>query len=748
MIAIAGRARAQPASASSAASPSATGDAAKPVLVAPKLLDAPDIPYPEGATGDGVVILELQIDTAGAVASTKVLEGKEPFATAAANGARAFRFAPATRDGAPIKAKIHYRLAFTAPPPPAPEPPPETPKSPAEKGQTAAPPPKKKTAVAEEVTEIEVVGEKRAPTVTSLSRAEVRELPGAFGDPFRALESMPGVTPIVSGLPFFYVRGAPPGNVGYFLDGVRVPYLYHVGLGPSVIHPAMVDRVDLYPGGYPAQFGRYAGGIVSGEATQPRFDAHGEGNIRVFDAGAMVESGFAGGKGTILLGGRYSYTAAILTLIAKDTVLDYRDFQARVTYDVTSRDRLTAFGFGSYDLLAQKQPGGLNVIFGSEFYRLDLRWDHTFAKNSTLRVATTIGWDQTKLGNERNARDRMIAPRIEFRHAFSSHALLRAGVDATSDAYTATPPQYADPDDPTVQQANALFPSRTDYAGGAYADVLLTPSPGIEVTPGLRADFFRQGDVTKFAIDPRLAMRFKVSDRVKIVHAYGVAHQAPSFVVPVPGLQPASLANGLQSAYQASAGVEVALPEEVNATLTGFYNAFFDMTDALGTSSNLGDAALQDQRSRGRAIGLELFVRRRLTKRLGGFLSYTVSRSTRDVNGQTFVASFDRSHVASAALAYDLGRRWRFGSRFTFYTGAPIVRSGGGLLPPPPTLSPDRDPAFYRIDLRVEKRWQLAGTAWISVVAEMLNATFHKETISNNAIGPVTIPSIGVEGGF
>ena len=35
---------------------------------------------------------------------------------------------------------------------------------------------------------------------------------------------MPGVTPFASGVPFFFVRGAPPGNVGYFLDGVRVPH--------------------------------------------------------------------------------------------------------------------------------------------------------------------------------------------------------------------------------------------------------------------------------------------------------------------------------------------------------------------------------------------------------------------------------------------------------------------------------------------------------------------------------------------
>lgn len=44
-------------------------------------------------------------------------------------------------------------------------------------------------------------GEARAGGIF-ISQAEVRQLPGAFGDPFRAIEALPGVTPIVSGLPF------------------------------------------------------------------------------------------------------------------------------------------------------------------------------------------------------------------------------------------------------------------------------------------------------------------------------------------------------------------------------------------------------------------------------------------------------------------------------------------------------------------------------------------------------------------
>jgi hypothetical protein len=105
--------------------------------------------------------------------------------------------------------------------------------------------------------------------------------------------------------------------------------------------------------------------------------------------------------------------------------------------------------------------------------------------------------------------------------------------------------------------------------------------------------------------------------------------------------------------------------------------------------------------------------------------------------------------VANAALAFDLGRNWRAGTRFTIYTGTPVLPpSNNGLIPPQRSLSPDRDPAFYRLDLRLEKRWNLGARTWISFVAEIMNATLHKEVVQGQTIGPVTIPSIGAEGGF
>ena len=731
-----------------------------PAIVPPHLAMQPDVAYPPNAKGDASVVLRLTINADGSVRDAQTSDGDEPFASAAVHAAQTWRFEPATRDGQPVSSIVRFAVSFVEPQPvetvlpqvgttnPSVDTGADSPPAPA---STQPRPKTTNAAAAPDDLEITVQGARLAPAVSSFSRAEVRQLPGAFGDPFRAIEAMPGVTPIVSGLPFFYVRGAPPGNVGYFLDGIRVPYLYHVGLGPSVVHPGMVDRVDLYPGGYPASFGRYAGGIVAGEVTAPRTDLHGEANIRLFDLGAIAETGFADHRGTVLLGGRYSYTAAILSLISPGVKLDYRDYQARVTYDITPHDRVTAFGFGSYDLLGQTTNGIYATAFGSEFYRLDLRHDHDFGHSTTLRTAVTLGYDQTIVGDARNAKDRMIAVRTILHHPLSHDVTWRAGADITVDGFTADKAKYGDPEDPGIIRFNNIFPPRTDTATGAWSDLVIQAGPRLELTPGLRADVYMSGGASIPAVDPRLAGKFKVTDRIRIVHAYGLAHQPPSFVVPIPGLTPGDLKGGLQSAFQTSAGVEIDLPESTTATATVFHNAFYQMNDALGNRSNTttgGFGNALTQRARGEAYGFEFFLHRRLNKRLGGFLTYTLSRTTRTLPYSKFPSAFDRTHVANVVLAYDLGRNWRAGTRLVFYTGTPVITPTRGTVVAQPTLSDSRNPAFYRVDFRFEKRWKLSQTAWISFIAEVMNVTLSKETYNSTQIGPVTIPSIGAEAGF
>ncbi|MRG92360.1 TonB family protein [Polyangium spumosum] len=739
-----------------------------PVLVPPRPLAALEAAYPEvpGLTGEADVVLDVTVAADGSVKEARIFSGDAPFTDAATRAAPGWRFEPATRDGKPIPARIRVLVHFTPPEPAAEEPAAEA----AAPGKTPAPKPAGPAPI-----EVIALGERRAAGTSSLGRAEVRVLPGAFGDPFRAIESLPGVTPIFSGLPFFYIRGAPPGNVGYYLDNVRVPYLYHLALGPSVVNPAIVDRVDLYPGGYPAQYGRFAGGIVAGETTKPKGELHGEANIRVFDAGAMVETPI-GDRATVMAGGRFSYTAAALSLLAPDTTLNYWDYQARATFDVTPTDRLTLFAFGAHDYLGAIEGGEEQGLFDVQFHRIDLRYDKDISPRTRLRQAISFGYDRTAVGGQEGiyARDFLFSARSQILHRRSETLLLRAGVDANYDHYDLVVGGNVDPEegDQTQTFLDQFFPPRQDIAVGFYADAVLDAGRGVEFTPGARIDLWGSGGVTALSADVRLAMKVPILPRMKLVSAMGLAHQPPGFVLPVPGISIGRLAGGLQRSVQTSTGLDVKLPWGFEATGTFFLNGFFNMSDALDTASrgiqqgpvgpgggppggppenDDGGPNQLAERALGTAVGLELYIRRKLTERLGGYIAYTLSRSSRSLNFSSGPAQFDRTHVLNGAVSWDAGKGWRLGSRLVFYTGLPVTPANAAIW------GKSRTDPFFRIDARIEKRWNLKKRGWVSLVIEMLNATLSTEQTGIECkrnecepqeIGPVTVPSIGVEGGL
>lgn len=723
-------------------------------VVFPVLLPHEPPPYPEGAHGDAEAILVLVVSSEGEVIAVDVEKGEPPFSEVAREAARRFRYRPATRAGKAVPAKVRVLITFHEPSL-APDPGSDAASSPAPSARPVpsitppllAPLPSVPTGPGAGASqEVRVAGVRREPGLTaSFTRNEVREIPGSFGDPFRALEVMPGVTPIISGLPFFYVRGSPPGNVGYMLDGIRVPYLYHVGLGPSVIHPGIVDRVDLYGGGYPARYGRYAGGIVAAETTEPHFEPHAEWNVRLFDAGALAETGFAGDRGSIAVGGRYSYTAAVISLLAPRAVLDYRDYQLRATYRVSPADTLSVFSFGAYDLFGEKHTNGvLDVAFGAEFYRADVRWDHKLEDGGRVRTAVTLGYDRSLLGEDRVARTRSIASRFEVTKPASEEVTVRAGADVEFRAYDTE--LLGDSDSNESEQLARIFPTRNDVDAGLRVDMVYRPSRRFEVVPGLRGDLYTSGGVSAFGVDPRIATKVWLTEHVRLLQAHGIAAQPPSFVAPVPGLGIAGLAGGLQRAIQTSAGVEADLPLEFTGSATAFRNVTLHLTDFLTSAArfNDSDARLFDRRATGDAYGLEFFVRRPLTRRFSALASYTLSRATQREANVVSTGAYDRTHVLNVAGMLDLGKHWRFAAKFVTYSGNPQLF--GSSDSPTGKVEDGRSDAFYRLDFRLEKRWILGPKRHISAILEVINTTLNKEHINDQAIGPITIPSLGVEG--
>ncbi|HEY5958424.1 MAG TPA: TonB-dependent receptor, partial [Polyangiaceae bacterium] len=593
---------------------------------------------------------------------------------------------------------------------------------------------------------LEVVVEAMRPayTVGVVTRAESREIPGTFGDPLRAIESSAGVTPIFSGVPFFFVRGAPPGNVGFFLDGVRVPLLYHAVLGPSVVHPALIERVELHRGAPPANFGRYAGAIVNAEVRPPLTRAGGEANVRIFDAGGLIESPFANGRGHALVGGRYSYTGLLVSLLT-DAKIAYWDYQTKVDYATSAHQRIGVFAFGAYDRFAA-QDGTVERGGGTQFHRVDVRYDID-ASHSKTRVALTTGIDRTgspsgaltsKLLGFRSATEQRLHPQVSMNY----------GSDVTMERYDL----QIDATTAEAHDISTLFPNRTDVLGSVYGQLQFTPTPWLALSPGVRVDAYRIHGATATAVDPRFAATLRPNRTFYTAYTVGVTNQPPNYVPQVPAATIGTLQGGLQRALSMSTTVGANLPLDMGIALTGFRSEYYNLLDPIGRDKDWSfDANNLTHRDRGMAYGLELELRRAMTRRIGGFLSATLSRTERSNGNFETLSAFDRTLVLSAALGVDLGYRIRAGGRLAYYSGIP----GQTYLGAGTTFDGgQRSRPYYRADLRLERRWPIAGRGYWALVAEMLNATMSKEITSrkcgtlgctDEVSGPIAIPSIGFE---
>jgi TonB family protein len=727
-----------------------------PAITPPRALSV-DISYPEGASAAGTVILELTVDASGAVSDAQVVSGDEALRASALEQAGAFRFEPARRDGRAVAARIRIALQFTPPEPVEPVPAPLGP-APSQSARSPARAPAPSGAPLE----VTVLGERgrERPGSVSLKQEDARLLPGSFGDPLRSIEAQPGVVPVVSGLPTFFIRGAPPANVGFFFDGIELPILYHAFFGPSVIHPNLIERVDFYAGAAPASLGRFAGPVVAVSPRPFSSEPHASASVRAIDAGAYAESGSAimgceAGSArecppaAVRAALRYSYAGLVLSLLS-DAELRYWDYQVQAKAPLGQRDSVGVLAFGAYDLFRAPQASTKSGAAIS-FHRLDVRWDHRLGSTGRLRVALTGGDDRSAGASDDSSvlTDRSLRLRGELDRRFSRQVALHAGLDARLDHFgLETSPRRLDYPD-----YSALFPTRTDAVSGGYLVLELEPVTGIAVTPSLRADVYSSGGVQALGVDPRVAATFQLSRALSVEHSLGMLHQRPNFAAQVPGAQVADLSGGLQWALLASSGVRYRFPQDISASATVFRSGYFNALDPIGAGRDFTvDRTSIDRRSTISALGLELMLTRALSKRLGGFLSYTLSRSTVSLERTSSPSGFDRTHVLQAGLSYEVARRIRLGARSVFYTGIPELNLEGS----PHFESARRGRPFFRLDLRAEKRFSIGQHGYLDVVAEVLNATSTREVVRldcgevcrERTAGPVTLPSIGIEAGF
>ena len=366
-----------------------------------------------------------------------------------------------------------------------------------------------------------------------VSGEEARAVAGTSGDPLRVIASLPGVQQIIWPASVYVVRGANPGNTGFYLDGVRVPALFHIALGPSVIHPYLIAGVDSIRAPIPPTTA-----VSSRESWRrarrppPADRVHASADVTVYDAGGIMTAPWNKGRGTVAVAARYSYTGALFSLLAADSTLRYGDYQLRVDHPLAG-GQATVFAFGALDELGWRN---LNVpeYASLQFHRMDMRWRRARG-GGRLLAAATIGadWSRSTLFDRPiRARGLSVAPRLYYDRPLGVVDVL-VGADAIAQDFDAAVPDFG-------RRPSDLGRSRQALTVGAHATLTLHAGPRLNIAPGIRGDFFAEQGVRRSIAQPRLDVAFHATDRLTLGRTAGASRRCPA----CPSASPASSRSG------------------------------------------------------------------------------------------------------------------------------------------------------------------------------------------------------------
>jgi TonB family protein len=804
-------------------------------LVPPELVTPSPAPYPEElrlAPIAGTVHLELLVGETGAVEEIAVAKGAHPILDrAAAEAARKLVFTPATVDGKPLAVRLRYQYEFVAPPPV---------RSGTLAGEVRTKGTRRSIAgaallegdqlIAEtspegrfslemsegshrirvrapghaelEVTETLTAGQRvevlyrleplvSEPYTTivrderpraevarhSLAGQELREVPGTMGDPFRAIMLLPGVSTLASGLAYPVVRGSQPAATGFFVDGIQVPFLYHMGIGHAVLHPEFIGVVDFYPGSAPVRYGRFLGGIVDGQISRPRDDRfRASVYADLINAGLLLDTPIPGTPTNVTLSGRFSYTGWLVGRVVDWTSgptspvpqLEFWDYQARAEHRLPNNGRLRLVALGASDTFGvdNPEPERIDAALRMLFHRVDLRYEQPLGRG---RWQAGVTWGHDALGSDFHERGALLADhklrvnlvrgRVGWNAALMESAEVSVGLDLEHRRARNTLVADARPGE-LGGEFNAIAEPRTFATfTGLYGEAHWKTTRALTLTGGIRGDIWHlNGARQRHSADPRLSARYALGEAFTLKGGAAIVHQPPTMLFNVPVADLALLQYGLQEAAVVEAGAEARVLPGLEVSLDAYYSHItraleLDAFRVLQNSRTLGLLA-NGLVTWGRAYGVELMLRHPLGQNWFGWLSYSLQRATRY---ETFTRfddqqnplgrvsaevpfAFDQTHVLNLALSYQFAGDVTAGVVVHFNTGRPesgkISSRTMKEWTDPFTGAEswrivsrdevDRLPPFLRIDARVAKRW-LFDDHRIELYLDVLNASLSRE---------------------
>jgi TonB family protein len=585
----------------------------------------------------------------------------------------------------------------------------------------------------------------REVTKRVLTQKELTRIPGTFGDPIRAVQRLPGVARAPFGLGAVLVRGGSPEDSVILIDGHLSRVLFHLGAGPSVLNNDLVERLDFYPGGQGARFGRAIAGAIEVVTRDPHTDVYSaQATIDLLQTGFRLEGPLTSdGKVAFFMAGRASYVAEVLRVAnrvgggianwfgANFTFLNlaprYADYQAKLLWQMPqllphSKMSLVLNVLGSHDdldfaldasQLGPGAPASVGITIG--FHRLNPVWR---LKSTIVNDEGTPTWQAyvsplVELTYTQNRFDASqfglditrgsLRAELELRPVGALG--VRVGVDGVLTRFTTIA------DLPNLRPTERLFPrpatsdpprffDQDEVIGSATAFYLDSDVHLGDLTLllGARSELTTYYDQVRINLDPRFAFRWDLLRSVTFKGNLGRYTQSTTPFALSKGFGNPNLP--LERGWQTGVGAEVWLRRSLDLDVQLFVRTANNLAESVGGATQFvsNGAPFIQPIGEERAYGAEFLLRQRLDNGFFGWISYTLLRAEERRNpaegiagskGTSWVTTeFDQTHILSLAASTELPWGFELGGAFRYVTGNPTTFAQRGIF--------DGDTSGYR----------------------------------------------------
>jgi len=645
--------------------------------------------------------------------------------------------------------------------------------------------------------EIDVVDSslKQDQSKKTLNRKQIYEVPGANGDPIKAVQNLPGVQRASGFSSQVIIQGADPKDTAYDFDGQEIPLVFHFGGLTSVVMPEAVDGVDFYSAGYQAEHSRALGGLISLKTRNPEVIERPSKGLFYMDnlsMGGLYESKI-NDSSSFLISGRYSYIGVFLKSAFKNNdALDltvapeFMDITSVYQKKISETENFKVSFLDSRDKLAFvfQEPVRENPVLRGgfsntvHFFRIVPQY---FKKiNSQVYFKTSLGLGQDQLAIDIGSQffkleTTNLTTRGELEIQSSDQITQSFGWDnyySNANVDFKVPIQQgagginnpiSNGDIRVAQIKNSKINNL-----GLYSRFEYRTNQQLKLIPNLRLDRFSQ--TKEFFILPRLAIQYNIDEFKFYKFAIGQYAQNPepqesSLDFGNPEIKsPTSDHYTLGYEHDFKRGEKNGSLFLANTFYKNFQNLVIQSSKTV-LSQGVNKFEVVNNEGAGKAYGTEISLKYN-SDAWTCALAYTYTESFRSdpVNG-TYRFQFDQTHNLNFITSYDFLNQWKVSGRYRYVTGNPNTPVTGSIydadnetyFPIRGAIYSDRDKNFQQLDFRIDKKFILDRQIWsfyldIQNILNIKNPAGYKYSYDYSqkieVMGLPTIPALGIKGEF